>query len=66
MFDSYSFSSLNLERVAAIKYLFGFENDASTADGFLDGSFKSVQELADLLGSEASDYVAFCFSLKFL
>lgn len=49
------YSSLSLESIAAIKYLFGVGNDGSAADGFLEGSIKSIQELANLLGSEVSN-----------
>lgn len=45
-------NSLSLESIAAIKYLFGVGNDGSAADGFLEGSIKSIQELANLFGSE--------------
>lgn len=45
--------SVNMERVAAIKYLFGFENDNVAKDGLVEESIESVEELVNLL--KASD-----------
>ncbi|KAL3536025.1 hypothetical protein ACH5RR_004486, partial [Cinchona calisaya] len=47
--------SLNLERITAIKFLFGIVKDGSDTDGFLDESMKSLQALADLLGPEVME-----------
>ncbi|KAK4362634.1 hypothetical protein RND71_017875 [Anisodus tanguticus] len=45
--------SVNMERVTAIKYLFGFENDNVAMDGLVEESIESVEELVNLL--KASD-----------
>lgn len=49
-----SFLSLNLERVTAIKYLFGVMKDGSGIDGVLGESVKSIPDLAKFFGPEAS------------
>lgn len=45
--------SVNTERVTAIKYFFGLENDNVAMDGIVEESIESVEELVNLL--KASD-----------
>lgn len=47
--------SLNFEKVVAVKNLFGFVNDGSATDGYLDESIKSIQEGAKFLGPEVTE-----------
>ncbi|XP_055825859.1 protein virilizer homolog isoform X2 [Solanum dulcamara] len=49
--------SMNMERVAAIKYLFGFENDNVAMDGLVEESIESVEELVNLLKSSDSSFL---------
>ncbi|XP_011094238.1 uncharacterized protein LOC105173993 isoform X2 [Sesamum indicum] len=42
--------SVNLERVAVVKFLFGVKNDYSS-EGFVEDNLKQIEELADMLGS---------------
>lgn len=46
-----------MERVAAIKYLFGFENDNVAMDGLVEESIESVEELVNLLKSSDSSFL---------
>ncbi|CAA3021769.1 Hypothetical predicted protein [Olea europaea subsp. europaea] len=45
--------SLNLERVAAIKFFFRIKNESSV-DDFIEESMKQIEEFATLIGSETS------------
>ncbi|KAL2463984.1 embryo defective [Forsythia ovata] len=45
--------SLNLERVAAVKFFFRIKNESSL-DGFVEESMKHIEEFANLLESETS------------
>ncbi|KAI8562895.1 hypothetical protein RHMOL_Rhmol03G0070900 [Rhododendron molle] len=47
--------SLNLERVSALKYLFGLPFNTSGADVFLEENIKYIEDLTNLLGSKISD-----------
>ncbi|MCE5166390.1 hypothetical protein HAX54_018489, partial [Datura stramonium] len=49
--------SVNLERVAAIKCLFGFENDNVMMDGLVEESIESVEELVILLKASDSSFL---------
>ncbi|XP_058205314.1 protein virilizer homolog isoform X4 [Rhododendron vialii] len=47
--------SLNLDRVSALKYLFGLPFNTSGADVFLEENIKYIEDLTNLLGSKISD-----------
>ncbi|XP_018621997.1 protein virilizer homolog isoform X3 [Nicotiana tomentosiformis] len=49
--------SVNLERVAAIKYLFGFENGNVVMDGLVEGTIESIEELVNLLKASDSSFL---------
>ncbi|CAN4085379.1 unnamed protein product [Withania somnifera] len=49
--------SVNMERVAAIKYLFGFESNNVAMDGLIDESIESVEELVNLLKASESSFL---------
>lgn len=48
---------MNLERVAAIKYLFGFENGNVAMDGLVEGTIESIEELVNLLKASDSSFL---------
>lgn len=48
---------MNLERVAAIKYLFGFENGNVVMDGLVEGTIESIEELVNLLKASDSSFL---------
>lgn len=49
--------SVNMERVTAIKYLFGFESDNVAMDGLVGESIESVEELVNLLKASESSFL---------
>ncbi|KAJ8536636.1 hypothetical protein K7X08_035037 [Anisodus acutangulus] len=49
--------SVNMERITAIKYLFGFENDNVAMDGLVEESIESVEELVNLLKASDSSFL---------
>lgn len=49
------FFSLNMDRVVAVKYLFGLPHDVGGMDGFSGNNIKYVEELTSLLGSMISE-----------
>lgn len=48
---------MNLERVAAIKYLFGFENGNVAMYGLVEGTIESIEELVNLLKASDSSFL---------
>ncbi|CAN4087886.1 unnamed protein product [Withania somnifera] len=49
--------SVNMERVTAIKYLFGFESNNVAMDGLVEESIESVEELVNLLKASESSFL---------
>ena len=47
--------SLNLDRVFAMKFLFGLPHDLSGMDDFPEENIRYIQELTTLLGSKVTD-----------
>ncbi|TMW91087.1 hypothetical protein EJD97_014800 [Solanum chilense] len=49
--------SVNTERVTAVKYFFGLENDNVAMDGLYEESIESVEELVNLLKASDSSFL---------
>ncbi|XP_060204343.1 protein virilizer homolog [Lycium barbarum] len=49
--------SVNMERVTAVKYLFGFDNDNVAMDGLVEESIESIEEFVNLLKSSDSSFL---------